>query len=208
MCVSAAERFGEVRLIVAQGPDEYLYRLLLERIPEEHRTKMRIVNPSSLPEVEREISEAGGVVGERLHVNVLAMQMARPLVALAYASKVRSFIESAAPETPLRELDEIGPGIMDDLDKPIDRDERRRALDRLARQAWEAFDGAIESALAVKPHDIGTRTVALLYLLGIHTLTLVWSVLVLGKRAIFGRGAIRKRKGQAVGGPKLSPRDL
>ncbi|MCH2153460.1 MAG: hypothetical protein MK089_08995, partial [Phycisphaerales bacterium] len=139
------------------------------------------------------IDGAQAVVAERLHVNVVAAQRQKPLLVMEYEDKVGAYMQSVGTGYLSCSLQDISSAHAESL-LQLERPDWSNNLAGLRQQARDVLDRTLESALAAPRPGLGARAMAALHLMWLLPLITIRGSLILIKRAIFGRGAIGRKK--------------
>jgi hypothetical protein len=139
------------------------------------------------------IDGARVVVAERLHVNVVAAQRQKPLLVMEYEDKVGAYMASVGEGHLSCTLQEVGSAHADSLIE-LKSPDWSSNLAGLRDRAREVLDQTVEAGLTSPRPRLPVRIMAAMHLTWLLPLITVRSGLILVKRAIFGRGAIGRKK--------------
>ena len=186
-------RIGRVVLLPAEPSDLSYYHHIVEQLPPSISEAVEIAEMGTLDSSIGLIDAAQVVVAERLHVNVVAAQRQKPLLVMEYEDKVGAYMQSVGTGYLSCSLQDISSAHAESL-LQLERPDWSNNLAGLRQQARDVLDRTLESALAAPRPGLGARAMAALHLMWLLPLITIRGSLILIKRAIFGRGAIGRKK--------------
>ena len=187
------DRVGRVVLLPAEPSDLPYFRQVAEGLSASSRERVEIAEMGTLKSAIGLIDGARVVVAERLHVNVVAAQRQKPLLVMEYEDKVSAYMASVGEGYLSCSLQEVGSNQAESLLELVSPD-WSASLARLREQARAVLDQTVEAGLSGHRPGLGVRVMAAMHLMWLLPLITVRSGLILVKRAIFGRGAIGRKK--------------
>ena len=187
------DRVGRVVLLPAEPSDLSYYRQVSEGLSSSIREHLEIAKMGTLDSAIGLIDGARVVVAERLHVNVVAAQRQKPLLVMEYEDKVGAYMASVGEGYLSCTLQNVG-SAQADLLLELTSPDWSSNLASLRDQAREVLGRTIETGLNGSRPGIAVRIMAALHLMWLLPLITIRGGLILIKRAIFGRGAIGRKK--------------
>lgn len=183
----------QIRFLCAENDDHAYYDSVIENFPPALQQASTIHNPENLREAFKVICEATFVVATRLHVCLVALTVARPLYAICYEDKVTELVTSVRANCVFTDYANVSANKLDTL-----MNSNRSAamvVDPLPHvECKQKFDIAIDQGLTRLGHSIPTRVLAGVLFLLLLGYGLFYTIGVIAKRTLFGRGPISQKR--------------
>ncbi|MFP4353742.1 MAG: polysaccharide pyruvyl transferase family protein [Phycisphaerae bacterium] len=183
LCSALSGKFPEIVLLSAEMPDTTYYRQLVSSWPKDLQERIRILEPKTLEEGHRTIGQARLVIAERLHVNVAAVQMQRPLGCICYERKVSEFLEMLGCDAPRADLNSVD-GRLVVLAMEADSTVPDSRLGDTRREAECVLSEVLTQARQAGKPRLWVRFQAIFWATVLLGLCIVWSLASLAKSLV------------------------